>query len=195
MDVLNKKKYGNLVRYFDKNTIEITNLKFSRYFPPFMQDIFKEFGGVYDFLYILCPVYQDGTFQVGVTGTKTVGEEYDEAFQREIGEEVGLQAKKFKVIGNRRFPRSSKNTQNSLFAKTYIVNISEAIPLLKDDHNQVVTEEKDERNKKVGCIIYGYKKDIIQYMTKNKIYTYKDNDSIVGLTLINFKTVRKYYRI
>jgi len=195
MSFLVKKNYGNLVRYFDKDKVEITTLKFSRYFPPFIEDIINECGNMYDYLYILCPVYKDKTFQVGVTGTKVFGEEYDEALQRELGEEIGLQAKKYKIIGNRRFPKSNKNTSNSIFAKTYTINILDAMPLLIDDNNQIVTDGKDEKNKKVGCLVFGYKKDILDYMSQKNIYTYKDNDNIVGITLINFKTVRKYYKI
>ncbi len=183
------------IKYFDRKSITLSNVKkniISNFFPkPLLSAFCKAYeqGLIDKDDWILGPIYPEGDFQIGVTGTVARNETYIEGMIRELGEEIGL------------IPITQKSLQ--LFSKgkdrkkrywqTYLLNISNAIKVQEEEHNMKLNKGRDDKRKKVGCIVYGPKDSIMNFLESEKIYTFKDTDNIAGVAATNFVTAYNHF--
>jgi 8-oxo-dGTP pyrophosphatase MutT (NUDIX family) len=173
-------------RFFENSniiSIPTTNLTYSNYFPNSMYHALNS-NLILDDDYILCPLYRNGDFQVGITGGVKINEKFEDAALRECGEEVGLIPKVLKTIeygsvGNKKITVYVCDIKNS-------EAVSEQFHWKKNEN-----EEKDSNDKKIGVIIYGCKDKILEYMKNDKIYRYYSSDAIVGIVCVKVGRIRK----
>ena len=193
----------NYIRFLDSDSINIlkeSNIKFSNILPKIIQDAMynKE---IRDDMYILCPVYQINdnyinnnydmdhminkysNLQIGITGSIKHGDSYYKTFVKELGEELGLQPiKGYKFNEYRNFSKEKVKI-------VYIVNINKLTPVSESlDLDRGI----DNRNIKIGSIIYGTKTNILNFLTLKKIILNQSNDNIIGIAAINVKFIREY---
>lgn len=176
------------VLHFENKKIikdDITTYTFSTYFPKMMRKAMNSHM-IKENHFVLCPLYDKGDFQIGVTGKVKLRETFFHGINRELGEEVGL------IIKNRKKlyyikPITKKNTIN----QSFVINIKDTKPVPINNKN-FIDLRPDTNNKKVGCIIYGEESDIISFMQK-PIYRFLNDDKIIGLVSINVKDVKNRY--
>lgn len=186
------------VRLFKENKVkELENISrelISDSFPePMFPALYRQ--DIYDEDYILCPLYLYkgyNDFQIGVTGTVKMNENYKQALIREIGEEVGLKVnypEDLYFITNIKLHRGKRMS-------SYIVDIRDLSPVTKKEHNKPFgSQARDDRSRRVGCLVYGPKSYILDYLNQERIYSYKDVDCIVGIVAISGKLAREYFTI
>lgn len=179
------------IRKFETQILsECKNIIWSRYFPkPMVHALFHE--DIKNEHYILCPIYSNGDTQVGVTGTIGTSETYDKGMIREIGEEIGLSpsqsVRDVHFITVKKVPNKNQNIS------VYIASIDNLKPLNESDHDfKFTTQGRDDRTKKVGCIVYGEKTKMIEYLNRTKIFRYYSQDDIVGIVTLSVKDAREY---
>lgn len=189
------------VRRFNSNKVveKTTNSHpFSFYFPePMRTALIKEWDKNYivnsDFL--LCPLYDAGDFQVGITGSTKYNEDYTAGIYRELGEEVGLipskESKLNKVVNSQHMKRRNPN---SPLMRVFSLDIKNTIPVQKHQQN-LEHKGKDYRKRRVGCFVYGTENAILDFMETPKIYVYKSDDDIVGLVAIKMRDVLEHFNI
>jgi hypothetical protein len=196
-------KMTNYIRFIDNNCINILkkhNIKFSNILPKIIQDaVFNK--DIRDDMYILCPVYQINenfinynydidhiinkysNLQIGITGSIKHGDSYYKTFVKELGEELGLQPiKGYKFNEYINFSKEKVKI-------VYIVNINKLLPVSESLELDIGI---DNRNIKIGSIIYGTKTNILNFITIKNIILNKSNDKIIGVAAINVKFIREY---
>lgn len=164
---------------------DTTKHPISSYFPKIMVAAFRNGFGKNGYIrnedYIIGPVYRSGDFQIGFTGTVEEKEGFYNAISREMGEEIGLVPKDTKSVSILKNSTYNKEGKKITFT-VYDAYIKHCIPVLDHQNNASLSKQKDSRNK-VGCFIYGSKKDILHFFN-SKIYRYKSTDDIIGLAAI-----------
>lgn len=157
----------------------------SKYFPRSMVDGLKIALGKNGYIrhddYIIGPLYRLGDFQIGMTGTVEEKETFHNAISRELGEEIGLVPKANNSLNVLKVSRYEKQTKKITFT-VYDIYIKHCNPVTEYQDNAILSKNKD-CNDKVGCFIYGNKKDILDFLN-SKIYRYKSEDDIIGLVAI-----------
>lgn len=176
-------------RNFNKRevvAVDSSKLKLSPFFPKPMRSALREQCKkiMLPSHYILCPVYNTGDVQIGITGTAEKGEKPYQSMARELGEEVGLLPKSaghLKYLSGGTY-RSKHSVKTQI---VFAINIKDTQPLLDSQHMVSVSKGKDDKSRKVGCFVYGTEKAMVEYIAREKIYRYKDFDNIVGLAVVN----------
>lgn len=162
----------------------------SKYFPKSMVNALKIGLGNKGYIrqddYIIGPVYSSGEFQIGMTGTIEKNESPYHAICREMGEEIGLVPKHDKTLTEIKSFKYQKNDQKITFT-VYDAYIKHCVPVLDHQNNAVLSQNPDSTDK-VGCFIYGAKKDILSFLDSH-IYRYKSSDDIVGLAAIKAEDI------
>lgn len=157
----------------------------SRYFPlpmvKALQFALSNKGYVRDDDYIIGPLYTKNEFQIGMSGTLEKNESFFNAIAREMGEEIGIIPKNnnsLNLIKQYNFQR--KNKQVKFYV--YDAYIKDCIPVLEHQNNANLSKTSD-GDDKVGCYIYGNKKDVLNFLG-SQIYRYKTSDNIIGLVAV-----------
>jgi ADP-ribose pyrophosphatase YjhB (NUDIX family) len=184
------------VRFFKKKDYEVLKRPvWSTYFPNNLcEAIFH--NNIEEDEYILCPYYSDGDFQIGVTGSIAKNESYKEGVLRELGEEIGLKPRyspaDIEFLSNGKMTLGKNRTTKDKRMSVYMVDILDLKPLTNTEHNKKKQTAKDSNNKKVGCIVYGDKKTILNFLSMDDIYRYYSTDKLKGIVAIKISEVRKY---
>lgn len=157
----------------------------SRYFPEPMSTGLKialsNKGYIREEDYIIGPLYNRNEFQIGMSGTVEKKESFYNAIAREMGEEIGIIPKNNTALNLiKEFDFERKNKQIKF--NVYDGYIKDCIPVLEHQHDANVSKESDSFDK-VGCYIYGMKKDILTFLS-GPIYHYKTTDNIIGLVAV-----------
>lgn len=187
------------VRFFRKKDYEVLRKPvWSTYFPNNLcEAVFHD--DIEDDDYILCPYYRDGDFQIGVTGSIAKNESYKEGILRELGEEVGLKHRyspadvEFLSNGNMTLG-SKRTTKKDKRMSVYMVDILDLKPLDSKEHKKKKQTAKDSNDKKVGCIVYGDKKTILNFLSMDNIHRYHSTDKLSGIVAVKISDVRKYVK-
>lgn len=116
-----------------------------------------------------------------MTGTVEEKETFQNAVSREMGEEIGLIPKEdtnLKIISANKY----RNGNSNINFTVYDAYIKSCLPVSEHLHNAIVSKHKDSVDK-VGCYIYGTKRDILKFLI-GPIYRYSSPDQIIGLVAI-----------
>ena len=177
------------VRLFaEKSHIErkIERKDISTYFPFAMEEALIKLGKE-SFIkqddYILCPIYSNGTIQIGITGTIKYGETPEDAIGRELGEEVGIIPLS---IENNLIVKKTSFLKNPRDFSVFHLYIGGAIPVPMYLSEARLFAEKDGIHK-VGCYVYGEKDVMLTHLMAPEIYCYQNDDGIIGVALIPIK--------
>ena len=162
--------YNNLWSYYHKQAFMVDSIK---------KEIQKSH-------YILCPLYGDlkgDTFtdlQFGVTETYKPDEKDIDAFDRSLGEELGLytENKPKYIVYERNFKLNKINILDTKF-------IEKAKHIEKD--------EKHPENIKMATIVHGSEKYICNYLNKKEIVLDKSPDNIVGIVAVKLEDAIGYF--
>lgn len=151
----------------------------SQYFPfPMKNALYRLQNVIKPTDYILCPIYDDYTFQIGVTGTVEENEQFQNAMLRELGEEIGLVPNEMRYVKAYEWRRFGKPDTQFV---VYEANINECEPVCENEHGADLSENNDRTDKKVGCFVYGSKDSILEFLNKEDIYCYHSGDHIIGI--------------
>ena len=152
--------------------------------------------------YVLCVLYQSRDdlgsftdFQFGVTETfkiksfkdKHFPEENIQAFDRSLGEELGLYYYSWKP------PVLHETSRNMILSS---VNIKDT---KLNTYSRALDKRKDFRDIsgkkiKIGTIVYGTELEIKRYLNTNKIYLDSSEDKIAGIVAVKFEDIKNYFR-
>lgn len=156
--------------------IEPGEYKKSTYLPMPMKKCLQYLAEAIPDTYILCPWYENGQdYQIGLTGTVKKGEGYTDAVMREIGEEIGLIP--LVVSKFRSYPWGGPLGNFAV----YTAKISDCSKVPPEKHDTIVSEGKDQREKKVGCFVYGSLIHVLDFLNSSEIYRYYSPDGIGGI--------------
>lgn len=168
------------IRMFNTEKVIKKTIKQSKYFPYPMRDAFKKLKDQRD-LFIICPIFSNEEFQVGITGKMEENETIKDCVIREVGEEVGLVPDKIDFINDYIWKGS---------ITFFIYNID-----IKNCRNVIDCSSKskfeDIKHKKVGCFIYGEEEEVYSYL-KSKISVYKNNDDIIGIAGVKISDIKMF---
>lgn len=177
-----------LVRLFNEQSYKKINpfsnkiYRVSDYLPQGMKKVLQDKwknDEFYEDDYIIGPLYTRNDYQVGVTGGVKRHEMYKMAVTRELGEEIGLVPISFSYLHKEGVVQSGNKT-----TIVYTLKFENCTNILDHQHNLELSKESDDRQKKVGCFVYGSKQDVSNFFSKKHIYTYKSNDNIKGIVAI-----------
>lgn len=179
-----------LVRYFNEDKpVEKNNLKVSRHLPYIMKQILYD-SRILDKHYMLCPLYPEGDFQIGVTGRlekRLNSQESKESpklgMDRELKEEIGI-----KVYNFRDIKPSVVHLGGEKHSYGYIVNINDCT---YTTGGEIKIGVHTGNIKKVGCIVFGNKSQINSYMNA-PVIPYTDSDGIIGVVAVSVGDIRKH---
>jgi hypothetical protein len=168
--------------------------------------------------YVLCPLYtyhpaskgknaSGGDFQVGVTGSSG-SEEKDPrlAMSREIGEEVGLAPQKLDDMKHIRLSKYEKIVSKYASMEVFVSKVGPKSQnleghlvyltkeLVVDMDNSSYNPGKDDRSRKVGCIVYGTEKDIYDYLSQEIIHRFTNSDDLAGVVAYPAGQLRDRFR-
>ena len=188
----------NYIRFIKEENFRIlkdTEIKISNLLPNIIKEALYN-KDIKDDMYILCPVYQlneenndnseYSNFQIGITGSIKHGDSYYNTFVKELGEELGLEP-----IKGYKF-NEYKNFFKEKVKIVYIVNIIKLKPVTKC---LVLDKGIDNRNIKIGSIIYGSKNNILNFLSVKNIILNQSNDKIIGIVALNVKYAKNYIYI
>ena len=179
----------NYVRYLSRPKAQsLRQIKWTRYFPKPLITALKKVGSDQ---FILGPVYRNGNVQLGVTGSAHKDDSYLSTAFRELGEEIGLvpkAASSLQLTYSGNFPTCIGREK---FIKVYLTRLSELEPVAEKDHNSAV-EAKDDRTKKVGCIVAGTRSQVLAFLNKENIFRFFSTDDIVGIAAVSCKSAREF---
>jgi ADP-ribose pyrophosphatase YjhB (NUDIX family) len=178
-------------RFSEKRPRTRRRIKWSTYLPPPMVDaLLDPHLAVTD--YIICPVYQDGVIQAGVTGTVGVRKEsYAQAAIRELGEEVGLEPtsdESLQSIGLQKF----EGKRGSRRMSVYLGELRDFRPIPPERDQERGNQGKDNKAKKVGCLIFAEKYEARKFLSKKQINVLYSADNIVGIAAVSVRDARAY---
>lgn len=139
--------------------------------------------------YVLCPLYGElitrefGDFQFSATETYKRDESDFSAFDRCLGEELGLFYDNDDMPYNEQFIHGGKEWFNT------IININELTKIRFPRRND---NRPDNARKKMSTIVYGNKRNILNYL--NGVIKFDaSNDDIVGVVAIKFKEAKRQF--
>jgi ADP-ribose pyrophosphatase YjhB (NUDIX family) len=185
---LYKDYYG---RIFSKpGIVKIPGILSSYYGPNAMTKILNTLP---DFEYIICPLYDGGDFQIGVTGGFDKDETWVEATNRELKEEIGLYPDP-----GQRFAIGSFKKEEYNGKIWYVTDIeTKKTKFLTKEENNIEIRISGKSPYKIACLVHGPKMMMERYASKDNIYRYKSEDNIVGVVFLQVKEakelVRNYY--
>lgn len=176
------------VRKFGAKLQKATTNEFpiSTFFPKAMKQSFLhalDDGKIRLTDYVLCPLYKEGDFQIGVTGSVKVEEKIRDATSRELGEELGCIPSDNEHLNKLKRYAEGKKTYS-----IYSMQISKTIPVPCHLHNVNISKKQDQRDEKVGCFVHGSYKDIVGFIQKQN-NRYYSSDAIVGLAAIEVQDI------
>jgi len=186
-----KMAFSGFSRLFSEKSVKMEiPYNLSRYFPFPMKNSLKklyEKGYIRHTDYLLCPIYSTGDFQIGVTGSVEKGEEPHISVCRELGEEIGVVPKERPWIINEYLWRR----QNKQLIKfyTYQMYIKDCVPVLEHQHQAILSKNVDRNDMKVGCYVYGDRKNVLAFLNSERIYVYRSMDGIIGVCAIKLKEI------
>lgn len=166
-------------------------LKVTTYLPePLIEALFHEDISNND--YVLCPHYTDGCTQIGITGTGADNESDRTSMIREMGEEIGLKPEH--AYDLKRITRKEYFTpKGKILISVYIADMDHLVPLECEEHSLDVANGKDNRTRKVGCIVYGSKAEILDgYLMSEYIHRYYSEDNISGVLAMRVSDARAF---
>lgn len=154
--------------------------------------------------WILCPMYYGDNiiqygkrkgqkrdeiddFQIGITGKFTKSEIPFEAIKRELGEELGLTASKFKYVDT-----IEKKKGKELYR--YIMDIEDLYTVQDKDNNKNFKKGKDDYTRQIACIVHGTLNSLIKYIETPYINRYKDTDGIIGFVILPANATKLIYQ-
>ena len=170
------------VRELDEEKVySTTNWLLSTYFPYYVKIGFNVFIKTFPHnvknYYLLGIQYDEGDVQIEVTGTLERNESPIKGMGRELAEEVGLLPEKLRFVS-----KVEKGFHNQIM---YSVNILDTKTVSKSQHWKNHSKNYDIRSKKVGCFVYGTKKDMLAFLSKPDIYRYYSKDKIKSICCIS----------
>jgi ADP-ribose pyrophosphatase YjhB (NUDIX family) len=185
-------EYPFIVRKFAERRPRVRQrIKWSAYLPPPMVEALLN-PQLSPTDYIICPVYPKGFIQVGVTGTVGVYKEsYAEAAVREIGEEVGLEPRSnesLQAVGHHKFQSKKGYKRMSV----YVGELRDFRPIPPERDQERGSQGKDNRAKKVGCLILADKYEARKFLSKKHINVLYSADNIVGIAAVSVRDARAY---
>jgi len=139
--------------------------------------------------YVLCPLYYDpktGNYldcQFGATETYKKNETDINAFYRCLGEELGVYYNCEYEPYNENFKYEGKNWIMN------IINIKD-LKSISEPREHVTT--KDDKSKKMACIVHGKKEDIMKYI-KRPLILDKSEDNIGGIVALSFRDIKNTF--
>jgi hypothetical protein len=178
------------VKKFGVDNYEIRKTcEFSSYIPQPMRDAIdiEKKNHLIETDYIICPLYKSGDIQIGVTGSLKLNEikfsaNHNQAesigIYRELSEEIGIHPKNSEKI-NKIYEDTCKGKKYVIFS-LYLGN-SEIVD--KIYNNYVADVSADDKQKKIGCIVYG-SEEIVKDVFSKPFYRLKDKDDIVGVVAV-----------
>lgn len=177
-------KYYGTVMTSENNAIfeeeeKEDNLSFSSYWPKPVSRFFSSLVVEPD-LFLLCPVYNDNTVQIGGTGTAKKGETLTQALIRESSEEFSCVPEDLNAV-----EIIQGNATWLLNSTQYFYNLKE-VPISTDTH------DLDNRKRKVAFFYWADMnrwKDITFNMTMAK------KDNIVGLIALSHSEVFRVIKL
>jgi hypothetical protein len=141
--------------------------------------------------FILCPLYGDleksyfDDFQYGATETYKKHETDTSAFDRCLGEELGL---RYNLRGMPYNAPLFFNRQNWVVSIVDIKDVRLLTRYREEDKRQ------DDKSKKMATIIYGTEDDIEEYLNTKLVFD-KSSDALVGIVAIKFGLVKYLARM
>ena len=130
------------------------------------------YSGLYECLqsikpnkYIICIGYNEGDFQIGLTGTCKYNENHKQAVIRETMEEIDITSKNFQLV-------STKQKNRGCLINSYVYKLN-ATDCVQCTHQRSDMKKEDRRNnnrkEKITCIIYGDKEEIDNIMLHSRL--------------------------
>lgn len=142
--------------------------------------------------YLVGPVYEDNTCQVGITGTVGQTEDDIQGMSRELAEEVGILPNYLnsmcKELYSREYIKLGVNKGKCRSHQIYSIPIENTHPVPKA-HHQHKSNVKDNKMKKVGCLLYGDKAKVYDFLSRETIYYHNSGDKIIGVCAIAIKDI------
>ena len=138
--------------------------------------------------YVLCVLYgnaEKDTFtdiQFGVTESFKKGESVISAFKRSLGEELGLFTEHIPSFTNTRYN-----------GKEYIISTIDITNTTLQTINTQPSNLLNDIPQKMASIVYGDKKNILEYLNAENIILHNNTDNIVGIVAVQFKEIMRYF--
>ena len=136
--------------------------------------------------YIFGPLYANkgkGEFQLAITGKCKFNETLQHGLHREVGEEVGLYINRPQCLRNQ-----TQVDKHTFFS----CNINDTINITRDIYtgeyipSYPYKNERDDYYSKVGCILYGNKNSVRNYM-RETIVQWDNEDRIIGVAAVSVR--------
>ena len=129
--------------------------------------------------------------QVGITGKCNIGQDIYDGMLLELQEELGLE-----FIGEK-FDGDTENDlqdfQGNKYSRTtFLLDINKT--KLLDAEHTLYTKSKDDRSKRIVCLVHGKMSDVVEKININltkRTYLCND-DNIVGMALVSVKTIKSH---
>lgn len=167
-------------------TVSLDKVIVSDYFPAPMATALYD-PSIPKNSYIICPLYTAGDAQIGITGGLHKDEEAIVGMKREMAEETGMYPSSTSHMvltydGTHCCTRGGKYKRNICTKwSCYVLNLDKAS--LVQYPREI--KGKDEKGRKVGCIIYGSEKSVFNCF-QNKIQPYYSEDKLDGIMAIPY---------
>lgn len=147
--------------------------------------------------YILCPLYEEGDYQLGVTGKPLFGDRPETGLTRELGEELGiiyvnprsLKCQKTFRVGQRINYAWTCDISETKRISDNDGNLSYYPPVIPDKAYTRFGEIKEDFKVRVGCIVHGDFDKISEYMS-NVSTVWSSGDKIIGVIAISAKDAK-----
>lgn len=180
-------------RKFNEKEIVKTLCDFKKSFfpPPMFNSLHKALknGRINPEDWLLCPLYSDENFQIGVTGSVEVHEERENAVFRELGEELGLVPARMEdlllIQENVWYRRNGKQVDFPV----YDIYIKNCRPVPEHADSKLISQNEDDRTRKIGCYVYGKEIDLFEFLNREKIFRYQSSDDIIGIAMVPAKKI------
>lgn len=195
-DILVEKDDRNIFQIVNGNLQHITSVYISQY-------IKKEYMRALDLLsdddYVICLIYKGRKkdWQIGITETcKALPKDtfrdvsyYTHTVKMGLAQELGIKVKskkKIKCIGKRVINVKKKKTSYKKIIGIYNIPIIDTEPITEKD-SKIMYDRKDDKSRKVACMIHGKLDDIVSVISKVKYYQEaKDSGNNVGFIKVKF---------
>lgn len=142
--------------------------------------------------WILCPLYDEQNFQIGVTGFVELKEQIKNGAARELGEEIGLIPEKNEYLHLIQENIWYKKDKNHVDFPVFDIYIKNCIPVPEHLDGKKIGQYGDDKNRKVGCYVYGEQIELLKFLESEKIFRYSSGDKIIGVAMVCPKSISKY---